>query len=166
MVRLTARVVGAELVDDVIRLFADLEGLDEGFRQRAVETSALLRGDDCTYALVTTARREPIREARWILDSVRNRGTTVGALVVNRMTPASLDPDEPIVGGRKADRALLATNAEQLQRLADEEAELVADLAGAGRPSTAALPTVLVDERNDPLRTLDDLVTLAADLRR
>ena len=34
VVRLTARVVGAELVDDVIRLFADLEGLDEGFRQR------------------------------------------------------------------------------------------------------------------------------------
>lgn len=165
VVRLTAKVVGAELVDDVIRLFADLEGLDEGFRQRAVETTALLQGDDCTYALVTTARREPIREARWILDSVRNRGTTVGALVVNRMTPASLDPDEPITGGRKADRVLLAINAEQLQRLADEEAALVADLASAGRSGSGSLPTVLIDERNDPLRTLENLVELGADLR-
>ncbi len=165
VVRLTARVVGAELVDDVVRLFADLEGLDEGFRQRAVETTDLLRGDDCTYALVTTARREPIREARWILDSVRNRGTAVGTVVVNRMTPTSIDPDQPITGGRKADRALIAANAEQLQDLADEEAALVADLAGSGAGRSATLPTVLIGERNVPLRTLDDLVELASDLR-
>jgi anion-transporting ArsA/GET3 family ATPase len=160
VVRLTARVVGADLVDDVIRLFADLEGLDEGFRQRAVETTALLAGDDCTYALVTTARREPIREAQWILDSVRNRGTAIDCLIVNRMTPASLD-DEPITGGRRADRDLLAVNAEQLQQLADEEAELVTKLAG----TSAAVPAVLIEERNEPLTSLDDLVGISAALR-
>ena len=159
VVRLTARVVGAELVDDVIRLFADLEGLDEGFRQRAVETAALLTGDDCGYALVTTARREPIREARWILSNVENRGVNVDTVIVNRMTPRSLDPAEPIAGGRKADRALVAENAEQLQQLADDEAALVAHLTGRD------LPAVLVEERNEPLRTLDDLVALATWLR-
>jgi anion-transporting ArsA/GET3 family ATPase len=159
VVRLTAKLVGAELVDDVIRLFADLEGLDEGFRQRAVETTALLAGDDCTYALITTARREPVREAGWIRDSVERRGTTVDAVIVNRLTPTAVDPDAPIVGGRRADRELLAENAEQLQQLADEESALIAELTGA------ELPTVLIEERNTPLRTLDDLAELAAGLR-
>ena len=167
VVRLTARVVGAELVDDVIRLFADLEGLDEGFRQRAAETAGLLKSDDCAYALVTTARKEPLREARWIRDSVRNRGSDVDAVIVNRMTPTSLDPEQPLTGGRRADRELLMENAEQLQRLADEEAALVADLAGTSNASRSApdLATVRIEERNEPLRTLDDLVELAANLR-
>ena len=83
------------------------------------------------------------------------------------MTPTSLDPELPLTGGRIADRKLLMENAEQLQRLADEEAALVAELAGIGdaTPAASHLTAVRIEERNEPLRTLDDLVELAANLR-
>lgn len=165
VVRLTAKLVGAALVDDVVRLFADLEGLDKGFRQRAVEVSDLLHGPDCSYTLITTARREPIREARWIRNSLERRGTTVDTFVVNRLAPWGHQPEPPpITKGRKADRAALEENLEQLRRLGQAEGELIDELNRSRRAGVTA-QTVRIEERTGPVRTIDDLVELATALR-
>ena len=94
--RLTARLVGSELVDNVVRMFRDLEGLDEGFRQRASETAELLTGLDCGYALVTTPKVEPVREAGWIQENLAQRGREVDVVLVNRATPfGRVEPSRP-----------------------------------------------------------------------
>lgn len=158
VVRTSGRLVGAELVDDVIALFADLDGLDEGFRRRAVETSALLDGPDCAYVLVTTARREPLREARWIQDNLTRRDRSVDTVIVNRLSPAADLEGLTVTGGSKADRAALQANVDQLRGLRQQEDALVVEVTGSSS-------MVAVEERATPIRTIDDLVELASRLR-
>ncbi|MDH3683184.1 MAG: ArsA family ATPase [Acidimicrobiia bacterium] len=158
VVRTTARLVGAELVDDVIALFADLSGLDQGFRQRAVETSALLDGPDCAYLLVTTARHEPLREARWIRNNLTRRHKSIDTVIVNRLSPAAGLENLIITGGRKADRAALQANVDQLLSLRRQEDELVADVTR----SSSALG---IEDRGAPIRSIEDLAEVAAQLR-
>jgi anion-transporting ArsA/GET3 family ATPase len=179
--RLAARLVGRNLVSNVVNLFADLEGLDEGFRQRALETKALLEGPDCGYVLVTAGRYEPIREARWISEQLDRRDQQVDSLVVNRLTPfrrAGLDvpglslpglelpgpglPGSPPPASDDA-RCPLDENLAQLLALADRESELVGGLLGS---LAAGVVTIEIDELDQPPRTLDDLIGLAGQLRR
>lgn len=164
VVRMAARMVGAELVDEVVRLFADLEGLDEGFRQRAAETAALLDGPDCSYLLVTTARHSPIQEATWIRDNLTRRSKQVDTVMVNRLTPYGRDPSVQPVGGHKVDRIALATNLDQLRSLAEREERLVAELTETGLGGGAG-SVVRVFERERSLRAIGDLVAIASELR-
>lgn len=87
VVRLTARLIGAGLVDDVIRLFEDLGELDQGFHQRAQATVALLADDRCGYTLITSPRQEPLRHAEWIGNQLSERGLRLDAVIVNRLCP-------------------------------------------------------------------------------
>lgn len=161
--RLTARLVGADLVDNVIRLFNDLEGLDDGFRQRAVETAALLNGPECGYALITTPRYEPVREAGWIQESMFNRGRAIDVVIVNRLTPFGRQKPLPATTDHEPERAALAENWDQLSTLAKLEDELIDKLRSELAPQ---VPTILLEEHCEPMRTVDDLAELAAQLKR
>lgn len=158
VLRLTAKLVGAELVDDVVRLFADLEGLDQGFRERAQETSKLLHGPECGYTLVTTARRQPVGEAAWIKAQLERRSHRLDAIVVNRLTPFGPERPRATRKGSKAERRALDMNLAQLAELGRAEDELVAELAADDR---GIVPTLRVVERHHPIRSVDDLVELA-----
>lgn len=156
VLRLVGRLVGVDLVHDVIRLFSDLEGFDHGFRQRAIETSGLLAGPACRYTLVTSARAEPIREAAWIGRQLSERGLPVHTVIANRLTP--FGRDTTTTAGRGAGRAALQENLNQLRAMAVHEDELLDELIdelGSG-------PTVIrLTERLRPLRSRDDLLDLA-----
>lgn len=161
-VRLSAKMVGADLLDDVVRLFADLDGLDRGFHQRATETAALLAGPECSYSLVTAARREPMGEAAWIRDTLARRSKPIDRYVVNRVTPTfGLDPDEG-----SDETGPLGRNRDELSVLIDQERMLIAELTGSlhARRSAPDPSIVTLEERHRPLRTLDDLTALATDL--
>ncbi len=121
--RLTARVVGADLVDDVIGLFKDLGQLDEGFRQRSTETTALLASDACGYALVTSPRYEPLREAAWIHEGLRERGHQLDIVVVNRLVPVGLRTG--LRANQSGMPAALVENWTELAALATSEGELI-----------------------------------------
>ena len=161
ILRLTARLVGADLVDDVIRLFRDLEGLDRGFHQRAVETAALLKGSDCGYALITSPRYEPLREAEWIQEGLAERGHRLDVVVVNRLTPFGRTTPTSISSPDWSQRTALADNWRQLSTLARSEDELINKLV---LQLPADLPVILVDEQIDPVTSVDGLVELAAQL--
>ncbi len=159
--RAVARLVGMELVDNVVRLFADLDGLDQGFRDRAGEIDDLLASPRCRYRLVTTARPETVAEAAWIGRSLIDRGLAVDAVVANRLAPSFLtSAAAPTAGSRARLAAPLAANAAELSALADGEAELLAGLTDAlGRPAL-----VRIQERARMARGRDALVELAAEL--
>ncbi|MEM7340925.1 MAG: ArsA-related P-loop ATPase [Actinomycetota bacterium] len=161
-----ARLVGAELVNDVIRLFRDLGTLDDGFRQRAGETAELLAGPACRYALITSPRAEPMRESRWIAERLAERSRPLDVVIVNRLTPfgraETVDPLEDADRARGADPAVAAAlraNWEELTALAERENRLVSDIM---RDLPAGIEPILLSERTEPLGALADLIELAA----
>ncbi len=166
--RAVARLVGMELMDNVVRLFADLDGLDRGFRDRAAEIDGLLTSPRCRYRLVTTARPETVAEAAWIGRSLIDRGLVVDAVVANRVAPSftASAPASPSAatgsggGSRPRSSGPMAANLAELGTLAAGEAELLAGLADAlGDP-----PVLRVQERARMARGRDALVELAEEL--
>lgn len=153
--RSLSRLVGADLVDDVIAFFAAFEGLDAGFRQRAAEVNDLLLGPDSSFVLVTSPRYEALRESEWLLGELARRRVEVAALVANRVTPHP----GPLPHG--AD--LAATPSPQLEawraldHLASAERVAIDDLR-ARHPNTALL---VLDERDRPVADVEALGLLA-----
>ena len=86
--RTVARVVGSEVIDDVVAFFRAFEGMEEGFRHRAAEVTALLGSNDTSFVLVTTPRRDAVAEACFFADRLADSQFSVEALIVNRVHPS------------------------------------------------------------------------------
>jgi anion-transporting ArsA/GET3 family ATPase len=85
--RTIARVVGTEVIDDVLAFFRAFEGMEEGFRTRASEMMALLASDETAFVLVTSPRRDAVEEATYFAERLADGDLAVKALVVNRVHP-------------------------------------------------------------------------------
>ena len=95
VVRRLSRVVGAEVVDDAIEFFQTFQGMEEGFKQRADETLALLASDDTAFVLVASPRSDTIAEALYFLKRLAEANLSVHAVVINRILAAlSTSADE------------------------------------------------------------------------
>ncbi|MBK5222119.1 MAG: ArsA family ATPase [Acidimicrobiia bacterium] len=90
-VRTVSKVAGGAVVDDAIEFFRAFEGLEDGFRQRAVEVAALFREETTAFVLVTSPRRDTLEEAAWFAAQLRQRDMVVRGLVVNRVQPRPID---------------------------------------------------------------------------
>ena len=88
MVRRLSRVVGAEVVDDAIEFFQTFQGMEQGFKQRADETLALLASDNTAFVLVASPRSDTIAEALYFLNRLADADLSVHAVVINRMLAA------------------------------------------------------------------------------
>ncbi len=89
--RSISRLVGASVVDDVIEFLNNFEGMEDGFRSRAVAVRELLTSDATTFILVTVPRRDLAEEAAGFVDDLATAGIAVDALVVNRVHPRFTD---------------------------------------------------------------------------
>ncbi|MEM9134551.1 MAG: ArsA-related P-loop ATPase [Actinomycetota bacterium] len=163
VMRTAAKLVGADLVENVIALFADLDGVEDGFRTRAEETAELLAGADCGYVIVTSPRAEPIAEATWILDRLVGRERSATAVVVNRLLPFGRQQPSAVPAGVDYQRAkALVANWEELAVLSSMEDEVVDALIAELGDDAPTLITVT--ERLIPATSVDDLAELATDL--
>lgn len=182
MLKLLGRLVGGRLVDDVIGFFAAFEGLDEGFDRRAKEIDRILTTDS-SITMVTSARREPLDEARWIAANVArrlDRPDPIDTLVVNRLLP--IDPDQAAAAtedgaGEGTDDSTddgvdnrtdpLAVNLAQLGHLATKEHDLIEDFrAELSRAANGVGPSVVkLAEQVKPVSNLEGLRELAQTLR-
>jgi len=86
-VRTVARVVGREVIDDIIAFFRAFEGMEAGFRDRANQVMTLLRAPETAFVLVTTPRRDAVEEGEYFAERLTDHGMVVDALIVNRMHP-------------------------------------------------------------------------------
>ncbi len=86
-IRRVSRVVGAEVVDDIVTFFRAFEGMEEGFRTRAARVVEILKKDETRFVLVTSPRRDAIDEARFFAERIGDHDLTVDALIVNRVHP-------------------------------------------------------------------------------
>jgi len=109
--RAVAKVVGAEVIDDIVAFFRAFEGMEQGFRERATSVTALLADARTGYVLVTSPRRDAVREAEFFADRLRASELSVGGLVVNRVHPELGAEDGGTLRARAAE---LAASAKQV----------------------------------------------------
>ena len=130
--RTVARVVGAEVIEDVIAFFRAFEGMEEGFRERAVAVEQLLTDPSTAFVLVTSPRRDALDEAEFFAERLADHSQSVAALIVNRVhpefgdeVPAGLDARAASLreqGGEAAERlAVLYENLADFREIARRE---------------------------------------------
>jgi len=86
--RTVARVVGSEVIEDVVQFFRAFEGMEEGFRARAQAVDRLLGDPNTAFVLITSPRRDALEEATYFADQLDAAGQSVQALIVNRVHPS------------------------------------------------------------------------------
>ena len=86
-IRTVSKVVGAEVVDDIVAFFRSFEGMEEGFRVRAARVVEILGQPETRFVLVTSPRRDAIEEARFFAERIGDHDLSVDALIVNRVHP-------------------------------------------------------------------------------
>jgi anion-transporting ArsA/GET3 family ATPase len=104
--RTVARVVGSEVIEDVVAFFRAFEGMEEGFRERAKVVGDLLTDPATAFVLVSSPRRDAMQEATFFAQRLAVAGQSVQALVVNRVHPSF--GDEAPAGLRAAAESLRA----------------------------------------------------------
>ena len=85
--RVVKRIVGTEVLEDTAEFFGNLEGMYEGFKQRARDVAALLMSDATSFIVVTSPAVESVAEATFFATRLNESGLPFGALVVNRVHP-------------------------------------------------------------------------------
>lgn len=90
LLKAIGRVVGNDVLSDVVMFFQAFAGLEGGFRRRADEVSALLRSERTRYVLVTSPRADALAEVAWFGAELREQGVAAETIVtvLNRATPA------------------------------------------------------------------------------
>jgi anion-transporting ArsA/GET3 family ATPase len=85
--RIVKRIVGAEVLDDTAEFFGSLEGMYDGFKQRAREVAALLHSQVTSFVVITSPAEQSVQEATFFASRLDEAGLPFGALVVNRVHP-------------------------------------------------------------------------------
>jgi len=148
-VRTVGRVVGADVVTDAVAFFQAFEGMEEGFRQRSRRVSELLADPATAFVLVTSPRRDAVRETGFFADKLREAGIGIQGLVVNRMHPRFPAVD-PTPSAAVADLAPLYRNIAELARMAEGEEEHVAVLAAHLGAAAVRVPELETDVHDLP----------------
>ena len=78
--RTISRVVGSEVVNDIVAFFRAFEGMEEGFRERARKVVTLLGEPTTRFVLITSPRRDAVEEARFFAEKIGDHHLAVDAL--------------------------------------------------------------------------------------
>lgn len=150
--RTVSKVVGGDVIADAIAFFQAFDGMETGFRERAVRVIELLSAPSTAYVLVASPKRDTVEEASFFAAKLAESGLAVSALVVNRMHPAFGAGDA--AGARAAAeadpaRAALWRNLADLRQVHEREAEQLAGLAEEVAPAPLATVPLLHDDVHD-----------------
>jgi len=85
--RSVSKVIGTEVVEDLVLFFQAFEGMEDGFRQRAQRVMDLLSDEGTAFVLVTAPARDAVTEAGYFADRLEAAGLRISGLVVNRIHP-------------------------------------------------------------------------------
>ena len=87
-----SRITGTGVLEDLGQFFQAMDGMYEGFKERAMATYKLLQSPGSAFVVVATPEPPALREARYFLQRLQQDGMPTAGLVVNRVTqePAGL----------------------------------------------------------------------------
>jgi len=152
--RAVSRVVGVEVVQDAVAFFQAFEGMEDGFRQRALRVRALLADPGTSFVLVTSPRRDAVDEGMFFARKLTESEISIDGLVVNRMHPRFGR------GNSEADRARAKTlsdtdlgrlfaNLADFRHIADGEENHVHALVTSVAPAPVVRVPFLIDDVHD-----------------
>ncbi len=87
LLRQLSKIVGSDVVEDVVAFFQAFEGMEEGFKQRSQQVQRLLASDACGFVLVASARHDTVVEAVFLANQLADNDLGVAAVVMNRLQP-------------------------------------------------------------------------------
>ncbi|MEM9200587.1 MAG: ArsA-related P-loop ATPase [Actinomycetota bacterium] len=165
VLRQLARVVGATVVDEAVAFFQAFQGMEDGFKERAQATLALLGDERTSFVLVASPRGDTLAEARYFLDRIRAADLDASGVVVNRMLPRV-----PLSAARARElRAQLAGGPAEpaanalvdLTAAAANDRDRVDELAEAAPDAVLVAVPLLTDDVHDVagLQLIADLLT-------
>jgi anion-transporting ArsA/GET3 family ATPase len=138
-----------------VAFFQAFEGMEEGFRARALRVNELLAARETAFVLVASPRRDTLAEARYFAGRLAEGGIKVDGLVVNRVHPRFGD------GLAEATRARAGTlgatselgafyaNLADLQAVAAAERDHLAGLDGVAASAPVTLVPFLGSDVHD-----------------
>ncbi|HEY5165826.1 MAG TPA: ArsA-related P-loop ATPase [Acidimicrobiia bacterium] len=85
--RTVGKVLGTEVLDDIVAFFRAFEGMEQGFRDRAARVDELLAEPQTAFVLITSPRRDAVDEAEFFAAQLREANIPIDALIVNRVEP-------------------------------------------------------------------------------
>ena len=85
--RVVKRIVGGAVLEDTAEFFVNLEGMYDGFKERARAVQALLQSDLTSFVVVTSPTEESVAEAVYFAQRLNEAKLPFGAVVVNRVHP-------------------------------------------------------------------------------
>jgi len=124
--RTVSKVVGTEVIDDVVAFFRAFEGMEEGFRDRATSVLALLAEPSSSFVIVSSPRRDAVEEAAFFAERLAESDIPVEGLIVNRVHPSFGDEG---VGGLRARAETIVAKKTEMARAPGDGAASAARLA-------------------------------------
>ncbi|MFZ5469940.1 MAG: ArsA family ATPase [Myxococcota bacterium] len=145
-----ARFTGVETLQELANFMLAMSGMNEGFRERAHQTRALLAAPSTAFVLVTGPMLERLDEVEHFHTLLRQNEMRVAAVVVNRVHP-------PVPAGDWDDARALASPLKEkvLQTLEESQALATQDFAGIERLRKLCAPTPLLVVPRFPLDVHD-----------
>ncbi len=93
VLRGVGKIIGGEVLADAVAFFQAFEGMEAGFRARAVAVSALLRADTTAWVLVSAPTPEAVEEGLLLKSALTQSTMALAAIIANRVQPEV--PDWP-----------------------------------------------------------------------
>ena len=154
------RILGTQFLQDIAEFFLLMQGMYDGFVERAEAVEKLLLDKRTTFIVVSTLEAAPVREAEFFIEELRNRRLHLGAVVLNKVLPSFLlDTEATTVARRLEDQsptiapkiaATVDAHEEQVARVLHEVGtsflnfQVVAQREAETRAELAAAPDVVV----------------------
>ena len=156
------RILGSRLLEDVAEFFMLFQAMEKGFVRHADEVEQLLADPRTTFVVVSTLEAAPSYEAAYFARELVRREYHLGAIIANRVLPASMTAKASATSARKlvkaADGDLAGRVAEQLEAQPDTVRDVLTEI-GARFHDVAVVATREAERRAELAELCHLLVT-------
>ncbi|HEX3459856.1 MAG TPA: ArsA-related P-loop ATPase [Acidimicrobiales bacterium] len=157
LLRTISKVAGADVVRDAVTFFQAFEGMEEGFRTRAIRVNELLTQPSTAFVLVASPRPDSVDEAVHFAGKLAEANMSVTALIVNRVQPRFIDDNrldelEGLVSGAPGDGGPLRVLVDNLAGYAaasDRDEKVYGDLVARVAPAPVSRVPLLNSDVHD-----------------
>ena len=153
------RLLGGSTLTELSEFLLSIEGLYEGFKQRAEGVYQLLGDESTSFVVVTTLEDVPFEEARFFVEKLQEARMHLAGAVVNKRLPDVLtDPAAANLARRLVEQStpaerLLAENYLDLRTLALRDRDLLGRIEELGIPVLGSVPRM-----SEPINDLKGLL--------
>ena len=160
VLRGVGKVIGGEVLADAVAFFQAFEGMEAGFRQRAVAVAELLRADATAWVLVSAPTPEAVEEGLILQAALAELSISFSAIVANRVQPDSAgQADVANVGRTTANTSQLCEALRQAQSRAVLHRRALAPLLK--NAALRATPRALIPQSSTDVHDLSSLNQIA-----